>query len=66
MIKNIKFLGKPSREKFNLFVPMGILLLSLGLIDVIINKVNIELNQLELIFIFNLSNILFPENSILK
>jgi len=32
----------------------------------IINKVNIELNQLELIFIFNLSNILFPENSILK
>ena len=37
MIKNIKFLGRPSREKFSLFVSMGILLLSLGLIDVISN-----------------------------
>ena len=37
MIKNINFLGKPSREKFNLFVPLGIFLLSLGLIDVTLN-----------------------------
>ena len=38
MIQNIKFLGNPSREKFNLFVPMGIFLLSLGLIDVTLNS----------------------------
>jgi len=38
MIKNINFLGKPSREKFNLFVPIGIFLLSLGLIDVTLNS----------------------------
>ena len=30
----------------------------------IISKVNIELNQLELIFLFKLSNFLFPVNSI--
>ena len=36
MIKNINFLGKPSREKLSLFVPIGIFLLSLGLIDVIL------------------------------
>ena len=38
MIKNINFLGKPSRKKFNLFVPLGIFLLSLGLIDVAFNS----------------------------
>jgi len=38
MIKIINFLGKPSREKFSLFVPMGIFLLSLGLIDVALNS----------------------------
>ena len=39
MIKIINFLGKPSREKFNLFVPIGIFLLSLGLIDVTFNSI---------------------------
>jgi len=38
MIKIINFLGKPSREKFNLFVPIGIFLLSLSLIDVTLNS----------------------------
>jgi len=38
MIKNINFLEKPSREKFSLFVPIGIFLLSLGLIDVTLNS----------------------------
>ncbi len=38
MIKNINFLGKPSREKFRKFVPIGIFLLSLGLIDVTFNS----------------------------
>jgi len=38
MIKNINFLRKPSREKFSLFVPIGIFLLSLGLIDVTLNS----------------------------
>ena len=38
MIKNINFLGKPSREKFGLFVPIGFFLFSLGLIDVTLNS----------------------------
>jgi len=38
MIQNINYLGKPSREKFSLFTPIGILLLSLGLIDVTLNS----------------------------
>jgi len=38
MIKIINFLGTPSREKFNLFVPIGIFLFSLGLIDVTLNS----------------------------
>ena len=38
MIKNINFLEKPSREKFSLFVQIGIFLLSLGLIDVTLNS----------------------------
>ena len=35
---NLNFLGKPSREKSSLFVPIGIFLLSLGLIDVTFNS----------------------------
>ncbi|HIM32151.1 MAG TPA: amino acid ABC transporter permease [Pelagibacteraceae bacterium] len=38
MIKIINFLGTPSREKFSLFVPIGIFLFSLGLIDVTLNS----------------------------
>jgi len=38
MIKIINFLRKPSREKLNLFVPIGIFLLSLGLIDITFNS----------------------------
>jgi len=38
MIKNINFLGKPSREKFSLFVPIGIFLILLGFIDVTLNS----------------------------
>ena len=33
MIKNLDFLGKPSREKINLFVGLGISLFVLGMID---------------------------------
>ena len=38
MIKNINFLGKPSKEKFSLFVPIGIFLFLLGLTDVTLNS----------------------------
>ena len=34
MIKNINFLGKPSKGKSSLFIPIGFFLFSLGLIDV--------------------------------
>ena len=41
MIKNINFLGKPSREKFNQFVPIGIFLLSLSIsISIFMNWYN--------------------------
>ena len=38
MIKIRNFLRKPSREKFNLFVPIGIFLISVGFIDVTLNS----------------------------
>ena len=38
MIKNIKFLGNPNREQFNLYVPLGIFLFALGIIDVALNS----------------------------
>ena len=38
MIKNIKFLGNPNREQFNLYVPLGIFLFTLGIIDVALNS----------------------------
>ena len=44
MIKNINFLGVPTRDKLNLFVPIGISLIALGFLDVILNtyfKINL-------------------------
>ena len=37
MIKNINFLGVPTRDKLNLFVSIGIFLIVLGFLDIIIN-----------------------------
>jgi len=44
MIKKINILGIPTRDKLNLFVPMGIFLIILGFLDVILNthfKINL-------------------------
>ena len=60
-----KLFNKFSRAYLSL-LPSHSIIIKKAIKTKIINKVNIELNQLELIFIFNLSNILFPENSILK
>ena len=38
MIKNLDFLGKPSREKINLFVGLGTSLFVLGMIDLLLNS----------------------------
>ena len=38
MIKIINFLGKPSREKLSLFIPIGIFLILLAFIDVSLNS----------------------------
>ena len=38
MIKNLDFLGKPSKEKFNLFVGLGSSLFLLGMIDILLNS----------------------------
>ena len=37
MIKNINFLGVPTRDKLNLFVSIVILLIILGFLDLIFN-----------------------------
>ena len=37
MIKNINFLGVPTRDKLNLFVSIGIFLIILGFLDLIFN-----------------------------
>ena len=37
MIKNINFLGVPTRDKLNLFVSVGIFLIVLGFLDVTLN-----------------------------
>ena len=38
MIKSLNFLGRPSREKLNLFVSIGAFFFVLGIIDVILNS----------------------------
>ena len=38
MIKSLNFLGRPTRDKLSLFVPLGISLFVLGIIDVILNS----------------------------
>ncbi len=38
MIKDLNFLGKPTRDKLSLFVPLGISFFVLGIIDVILNS----------------------------
>ena len=38
MIKNLDLLGKPSKEKFNLFVGLGSSLFLLGMIDILLNS----------------------------
>jgi len=38
MIKNLDFLGKPSREKINIFVGLGSSLFVLGMIDLLLNS----------------------------
>ena len=38
MIKSLNFLGRPSRDKLNLFISIGTFLLVLGIIDVILNS----------------------------
>ena len=37
MIKNINFLGVPTRDKLNLFVSIGAFLISFAFLDVILN-----------------------------
>ena len=37
MIKNLYFLEKPSKEKFGLFISVGFLLITLGIIDLVLN-----------------------------
>ncbi len=44
MIKKINIFGNPSRDRLNLFVPMGIFLITIGFLDVILNahfKINL-------------------------
>ena len=38
MIKDLNFLGRPTRDKLNLFVPLGISFFVLGIIDLILNS----------------------------
>jgi general L-amino acid transport system permease protein len=38
MIKSLNFLGRPTRDKLSLFVPLGISFFVLGIIDVILNS----------------------------
>ena len=38
MIKSLNFLGRPSRDKLNLFISIGTLFFVLGIIDVILNS----------------------------
>jgi general L-amino acid transport system permease protein len=38
MIKDLNFLGKPTRDKSNLFLSLGIILILLSIIDVILNS----------------------------
>ena len=38
MIKDLNFLGKPTRDKLNLFLSLGIILILLSIIDVILNS----------------------------
>ena len=38
MIKSLNFLGRPSRDKLNLFVSTGAFFFVLGIIDVILNS----------------------------
>ena len=38
MIKSLNFLGRPSRDKLNLFISIGAFLFVLGIIDVILNS----------------------------
>jgi len=38
MIKSLNFLGRPSRDKLNLFISIGIFFFVLGIIDVILNS----------------------------
>ena len=47
MIKNINFLGVPTRDKLNLFVSVGIFLIVLGFLDIIINTY-FEINRFNL------------------
>ena len=39
MIKNLNFLGKPNRDKLNLFISIGSTLFLLGIVDVTLNSV---------------------------
>ena len=38
MIKNLNFLGKPNRDKLNLFISIGTTLFLLGIVDVTFNS----------------------------
>ena len=38
MIKSLNFLGRPSRDKLNLFISIGTSFFVLGIIDVILNS----------------------------
>ena len=38
MIKNLNFLGKPNKDKLNLFISVGSVLLVLSILDVILNS----------------------------
>ena len=37
MIKNINILGVPTRDKLNLFISIGVFLVTLGFLDLILN-----------------------------
>ena len=44
MIKNVNFLTKPTRDKLNLFLPLGISLTAIGFLDIILStyfKINL-------------------------